>query len=145
MRLQYKMQDLPGVDFFFWREKNRNPNVPLGGGFKSTQTCFFFHPYPWGFMIQIDEHIFQNGLVQPPTSWSRDGLFTCLPTFGNKWPHSKGKWLGKYSYPMEHVGKEFAQKNQSGFQLVHVITHHTIHGTGIIGIFTHIWLGFDGK
>ena len=26
-----------------------------------------FHPDPWG-MIQFHEHIFSNGLVQPPTS-----------------------------------------------------------------------------
>ena len=28
---------------------------------------FNFHPDPWGFMIQFDEHIFSDGLVQPPT------------------------------------------------------------------------------
>ena len=27
---------------------------------------FHFHPDPWGFMIQFDEHIFPDGLVQPP-------------------------------------------------------------------------------
>ena len=33
----------------------------------ATQTFCYFHPDPWGFMIQFDEHIFQTGLVQPPT------------------------------------------------------------------------------
>ena len=34
----------------------------LGGGF----IFLYFHPY-LGEMIQIEEHIFQKGLVQPPT------------------------------------------------------------------------------
>ena len=30
---------------------------------------FYFHPYfIWGFMIHFDEHIFEIGLLQPPTS-----------------------------------------------------------------------------
>ena len=33
----------------------------------ATQRFCYFHPDPWGFMIQFDEHIFQTGLVQPPT------------------------------------------------------------------------------
>ena len=32
------------------------------------QAFFYFHPEPWGFMIQFDELIFSKGLVQPPTS-----------------------------------------------------------------------------
>ena len=33
---------------------------------------FYFHPDPWGFMIQFDLRIlyFSKGLVQPPTSYS---------------------------------------------------------------------------
>ena len=38
----------------------------LGGGF----IFFNFHPDPWGRWIHFDEHIFGNGLVQPPTSSS---------------------------------------------------------------------------
>ena len=30
------------------------------------------------------------------------GLF--LPTLGETWPHSKVKWLGKYSHPIDHLG-----------------------------------------
>ena len=41
----------------------------LGGG-KFQKFLFIFHPETWGKMIQFDEHIFQIGLVQPPTSLS---------------------------------------------------------------------------
>ena len=27
-----------------------------------------------------------------------------LPTLLEKWPHSREKWLGKYSHPTEHLG-----------------------------------------
>ena len=37
----------------------------LGGGFKH----FYFQPEPWGRWTHFDEHIFQGGLVQPPTSY----------------------------------------------------------------------------
>ena len=36
----------------------------LGGG---NSKKIIFNPEPWGFMMQFDEHIFQNRLVQPPT------------------------------------------------------------------------------
>ena len=32
----------------------------------ATQIFFNVHPETWGFMIQIDEHNFRDGLVQPP-------------------------------------------------------------------------------
>ena len=32
-----------------------------------------FHPNPWGFMIQFDEHIFSNGW-KPPTSYLLNNL-----------------------------------------------------------------------
>ncbi len=37
------------------------------GSWVVVSNIFYFHPDPWGFMIQFDEHIFQMGLVQPPT------------------------------------------------------------------------------
>ena len=48
----------------------------LGGGFKH----FLCSPLP-GEMVQLDEHIFQNGLVQPPLSFGlcRDHLDVCHP------------------------------------------------------------------
>ena len=40
----------------------------LGGG---NSNIVYFHPEPWGNWSNFDEHIFSNGLVQPPTSyWS---------------------------------------------------------------------------
>ena len=36
--------------------------IYIGGNFK----YFFCHHDPWELMIQFDEHIFSNGLVQPP-------------------------------------------------------------------------------
>ena len=44
----------------------------------------YVHPENWGFMIQFDEHIFQMGLVQPPTR---------APTRSGKW--QKGIQQGK--------------------------------------------------
>ena len=44
----------------------------IGGG---NSKIFYVHPEPWGFMIQFDEHIFSNGLVQPPTSVKILGFF----------------------------------------------------------------------
>ena len=32
--------------------------ILLGGG---NSSIFYFHPEPWGFMIQFDEHIFEMG------------------------------------------------------------------------------------
>ena len=37
----------------------------LGGG---NSKIFYVHPLNWGNFPQFDEHIFQMGLVQPPTS-----------------------------------------------------------------------------
>ena len=34
---------------------------PFIGWMVATQAFFYFHPEPWGFMIQFDEHIFQMG------------------------------------------------------------------------------------
>ena len=44
----------------------------------ATQIFFYVHPYPWGFMIQFDEHIFQNGL-KPPALLFVLGDFYFLP------------------------------------------------------------------
>ena len=54
--------------FFFRSFLNRESQ--LGGGF----ICFIFIPIP-GEMIQFDEHIFQMGLVQPPTSQPYSSIF----------------------------------------------------------------------
>ena len=37
----------------------------LGDGFNDFLN--FSAPKNWGFMIQFDEHIFSDGVVQPPT------------------------------------------------------------------------------
>ncbi len=34
-----------------------------------VSSIIIFTPNPWGFMIQIDEHIFQMGGEKPPGSW----------------------------------------------------------------------------
>ena len=34
----------------------------------ATQVIFHFHLYPWGRWTHFDEHLFKNGLVQPPTT-----------------------------------------------------------------------------
>ena len=57
---------------FFKVESRNNWLVPrsvektrLGGG---NSKIFYVHPLNWGNFSQFDEHIFQMGLVQPPTS-----------------------------------------------------------------------------
>ena len=50
----------------FWATLKKLVRHFLGGGF---EYFWNFHPDPWGFMIQFDEHTFSNGLVQPPTSF----------------------------------------------------------------------------
>ena len=39
--------------------------MTIGGGFKYF---FYFHPYLGKKITHFDEHIFSDGLVQPPTS-----------------------------------------------------------------------------
>ena len=53
----------------------------------ATQIFFIFISI-WGFMIQFDEHIFSDGLVQPPTSYCLDCnyLYTVLPPSGVFFP-----------------------------------------------------------
>ena len=65
----------------------------LGGGFM----FFYFHPY-LGEMIQFDEHIFQRGLVKPPTRsefWGHLDETGALPKTNSKrsenTPLKKGK------------------------------------------------------
>ena len=48
-----------------------------GGGF---QIVFFFQPDPWGNDSQFEEHIFSDGLVQPPT---RKTYTCCIGCFSN--------------------------------------------------------------
>ena len=67
------LQNRKNIFFFFFfffcfcfspkswtRQKNNKyvSNSDLGGG---NSKIFDFHPDPWGFMIQFDEHIFQLG------------------------------------------------------------------------------------
>ena len=69
-----------GVFPYFWKHPY------LGGG---SSNIFYFHPENWGRWTHFDEHIFSNGLVQPPTRTIRgdEHLFII------RWPSWERKHL----------------------------------------------------
>ena len=54
----------------------------LGGG---NSNIFYVHPDPWGFMIQVDEHIFQMG-------WFNHQL---VSHFKDPYLPSKSNWMSQ--------------------------------------------------
>ena len=60
---------------------------------------------------------------------SKYGLFTYMN--GEKWPHSRGKWLGKYSRPMDVSENNGTPKSSIfiGFSII----NHPFWGTPIFG------------
>jgi len=44
-----------------------------------VSNILYFHPDPWGFMIPFDEHIFQMGWFNRPTSYSGTILGAASP------------------------------------------------------------------
>jgi len=70
-----------------------------------------------------------------------DGLFTYIR---QQMATFKGKWLGKYSHPMEHVGKEFAYKPiRISVGSCHNPSYHAWDWYNWY-IYPHL-VGFDGK
>ena len=63
---QATWQDAWRCDTAGWPNVWMHPSEYLGGGFNFL---WYFHPECWERWTHFDEHIFSNGLVQPPTSY----------------------------------------------------------------------------
>ena len=62
-------------------ENNGKPYVLMDDlGVPLFSNILYFHPEPWGFMIQFDEHIFSKGLVQPPGRFARAAQLENCPS-----------------------------------------------------------------
>ena len=94
---------------------NCNPHTWLGGGFKD----FLFLPLV-GEDFQFDEHIFQNGLVQPPTRWTYKWVTGAIPLVGTHLvPPARGKgWVSKMDADTRegNTDEECCDRTAEGFQ-----------------------------